>query len=104
MKRSPLMQPSRTTTLLTSVAVVTITSIAMIAFSLLLRPMETEFGWSRSMATVPYTVTMIGWAVGAVLFGKLADDFGTRRVILAGIGLMLAGLFRLGVFPRLRQP
>ncbi len=87
------MQPSRSTVLLTSVGVVTFTSIAMIAFSLLLRPMETAFGWSRSLATVPYTVSMIGWAVGAVWFGKLADDFGTRKVILGGIVLMSAGFF-----------
>ena len=98
-----LMQPSRTIVLLTSVAVVTITSIAMIAFSLLLRPMETEFGWSRSMATVPYTVTMMGWAVGAVLFGKLADDFGARRVILAGIVLMSAGFLGMGLSRNLWQ-
>jgi len=29
-----------------------------------LPPIETEFGWSRTMATVPYVVAMIGWAVG----------------------------------------
>jgi MFS family permease len=31
--------------------------------------------------------------VGAVWFGKLADDFGARRVILGGIVLMAAGFF-----------
>ena len=97
------MQPSRTTVLLVSVAVVTITSIAMIAFSLFLRPMETEFGWSRAVATVPYTVSMIGWAVGAVFFGKLADDFGTRGVILAGIVLMSAGFLGMALSENLWQ-
>ena len=97
------MQPSRTTVLLVSVAVMTITSIAMIAFSLFLRPMETEFGWSRAVATVPYTVSMIGWAVGAVFFGKLADDFGTRGVILAGIVLMSAGFLGMALSENLWQ-
>jgi MFS family permease len=34
---------------------------------------------------------MIGWAVGAVLFGKIADDFGTRAmaVILVVSGLLV---------------
>ena len=95
-ERSYLMQLSRTTVLLICVAVVTMTSIGLSTFSLFLPPIETEFGWSRTMVTVPYTVSMIGWAVGAVLFGKLADDFGTRGVILAGIVLMSVGFFGMG--------
>ena len=97
------MQPSRVTVLLIGVVVVTLTSIGLITFSLFLPPIETEFGWSRTVATVPYTVSMIGWAVGAVLFGKLADDFGTRGVILAGIVLMAAGFFGMGLSQNLWQ-
>lgn len=85
------MRPSRISVLLVCVVVLTLTSIGLTTFSLFLPPVETEFGWSRAVATVPYTVSMIGWAVGAVLFGKLADDFGTRGVILSGIVLMAAG-------------
>lgn len=100
---SDLMQPSRTTILLACVAVVTMTSIGLSTFSLFLPPIETEFGWSRTMVTVPYMVSMIGWAVGAVLFGKLADDFGTRGVILAGIVLMSAGYLGMGLSQNLWQ-
>jgi MFS family permease len=102
-ERSYRMQLSRTTILLVSVAVVTMTSIGLSTFSLFLLPIETEFGWSRTMATVPYMVSMIGWAVGAVLFGKLADDFGTRGVILAGIVLMSAGFLGMGLSQNLWQ-
>jgi len=97
------MQPSRTTILLACVAVVTMTSIGMSTFSLFLPPIETEFGWSRAMTTVPYMVAMIGWAVGAVLFGKLADDFGTRGVILGGVVLMAAGFLGMGLSRNLWQ-
>ena len=55
--------------------------------------MEADFGWSRSMVTLPYMFAMLGWGAGAVLFGKLADDYGARRVILGGIVLMAAGFF-----------
>jgi hypothetical protein len=48
------MKFSRTTVLLLSTAVVTMTSIGMSSFSLFLRPMEADFGWSRSMVTLPY--------------------------------------------------
>jgi MFS family permease len=87
------MKISRTTVLLLSTAVVTMTSIGMSSFSLFLRPMESDFGWSRSMVTLPYMFAMLGWGAGAVLFGKLADDYGARRVILGGIVLMAAGFF-----------
>lgn len=72
-------------------------SIGMNSFSLFLQPIQTEFGWSRSMATVPYTAAMIGWALGAVFFGKLADDHGARRVILGGVALTALGFFGMGL-------
>src|SRR5947208_11609816 len=79
------MRFSRNIVLLFCAAVVTITSIGMNSFSLFLRPIEAGFGWSRTMVTVPYMFAMLGWGAGAVLFGKLADDLGARRVILGGI-------------------
>jgi MFS family permease len=69
------------------------TSIGMSSFSLFLRPMEADFGWSRAMVTLPYMFAMLGWGAGAVLFGKLADDYGVRPVILGGIVLMATGFF-----------
>ncbi|OGA40897.1 MAG: hypothetical protein A3G26_03210 [Betaproteobacteria bacterium RIFCSPLOWO2_12_FULL_65_110] len=96
MRPADIVQPSRSTILLISLVVVTMTSIGMSTFSLFMPPMQAEFGWSRSMVTVPYTAAMISWAVGAVLFGKLADDFGVRRVILGGVALMALGFFGMG--------
>jgi MFS family permease len=97
------MRPSRNIVLLFSAIVVTITSIGMNSFSLFLRPIEAEFGWSRTMVTVPYMFGMLGWAVGGVLFGKMADDLGARRVILGGILLMAAGFFGMGLSQNLWQ-
>ena len=92
-RAAPDMPLSRNIVLLLCAGVVTITSIGMNSFSLFLRPIEAEFGWSRTTATVPYMFGMLGWGVGGVLFGKLADDLGARRVILVGILLMAAGFF-----------
>lgn len=97
------MQLSRTTVLLLCAAVVTMTSIGMSSFSLFLPPIEAEFGWSRAMVTVPYMVAMMGWGAGAVLFGKVADDFGARRVVLGGILLMSAGFLGMGLSRNLWQ-
>jgi MFS family permease len=46
---------------------------------------------------------MLGWGVGGVLFGKLADDLGARRVILGGILLMAAGFFGMSLSQNLWQ-
>ena len=97
------MQLSRNTVLFFCAAVVTITSISMHSFSLFLKPIEAGFGWSRTMVTVPYMFAMLGWGVGAVLFGKLADDLGARRVILGGILLMAGGFFGMSLSQNLWQ-
>jgi len=97
------MQLSRNMILLSGGAVVVITSISSNSFSQFLKPIETEFGWSRTTVTVPYMFGMLGWAVGAVLFGKLADDLGTRRVILGGILLMAVGFFGMSLSQNLWQ-
>ena len=55
------------------------------------------------MVTVPYMFAMLGWGVGAVLFGKLADDLGARPVILGGILLMAAGFFGMSLSQNLWQ-
>ena len=86
-----------------SSAVVVITSISMNAFSLFLTPIEETFDWSRTTATIPYVFAMLGWGIGGVLFGKKADDLGTRPVILGGILLMAAGFFGMGLSQNLWQ-
>lgn len=91
------MIPSRRVVLTLMTIVVMLSSVAFSSFSLFLPPIESEFGWSRTMTTVPYTVAMVGWGAGSLFFGKLADDYGTRRVILGGLLLMAAGFFGMGL-------
>jgi MFS family permease len=90
------MKLSRNSILFLCTAVATMTSIGMSTFSLFLPPIEKEFGMTRSMVTLPYMVAMLGWAVGALTFGKLADDRGSRPVVLIGIALMGTGFAGMG--------
>jgi len=46
---------------------------------------------------------MLGWGAGGVIFGKLADDWGARKVILGGILLMAAGFFGMSLSQNLWQ-
>lgn len=42
----------------------------------ILPAVEADFNLARADASLPYTVTMIGFAVGGILMGKLADRYG----------------------------
>ena len=68
-----------------------LTSAGMMSFALFLPFIEAEFGWSRTVVTLPYLVAMITWGISSPFFGKLADDHGARPVILGGIVLMATG-------------
>jgi MFS family permease len=48
----------------------------MYAVTVALPAVQAEFGVSRSDASLPYTLTMIGFALGGMLMGQLSDRFG----------------------------
>ena len=56
---------------------------------------QTEFGLDRGAASLPFTLTMIGFGVGGVIMGKLADRRGLVPTLMIGaaalgIGFVLA--------------
>src|SRR3954471_4513068 len=57
---------------------------------------EREFGVARADASLPYALTMLGFGMGGILMGRLADRFGTMVPVFIGTlgvgsGLVLAG-------------
>ncbi|TDQ82289.1 putative MFS family arabinose efflux permease [Dongia mobilis] len=52
---------------------------------------EAEFGTGRGGASLPYTATMIGFALGGVLMGRFSDRFGIFRPVVFGTLLLGAG-------------
>jgi MFS family permease len=58
----------------------------------LIRPLEGEFGWDRGSISLAIAVSILAYGLGAPLSGGLIDRFGPRRVMLAGIVLIVAGL------------
>ncbi len=55
---------------------------------------QAEFGVARAGATLPYTLTMLGFAAGGIIMGRATDRFGIARVA-ATAGLMLAAGYAL---------
>jgi len=67
---------------------------ALFSFGVFFKPLEEEFGWSRSMVSSGYTVFLAGYAVSAALSGRLVDRYRPRLILissacLAGLGLSL---------------
>ena len=72
-------------------------SSSMFVVAVVLPEVQAEFGVSRSDASLPYTLMMIGFGVGGVYMGKIADRFGVTISLLIGsagilIGFTWAGL------------
>ncbi|MFM8767752.1 MAG: MFS transporter, partial [Rubrivivax sp.] len=68
----------------------TVGSSAMYVVAVVLPAVQAEFGVARSDASLPYTLLMIGFGLGGVLMGRLADRFGVMvPVLLGAAGLAL---------------
>ncbi len=52
---------------------------------------QSEFGVARADASLPYTMTMIGFGIGGVFIGKLADRFGVALPVIAGATMLSIG-------------
>lgn len=76
-----------------------VANVGMWAIIVVMPAVEAEFGVSRASASLPYTLTMIGFAVGNFVVGRSVDIWGVSRVLIVcavaiagGYGLaMLSG-------------
>jgi MFS family permease len=74
-----------------SMALGTIGGVGMWSSVVALPVIQTEFGIDRGDASLPYTATMLGFAVGGVLMGRLSDRFGIMLPALVGALMQCAG-------------
>jgi MFS family permease len=68
-----------------SLALMTIGGAGMYIVTVALPPVQAEFAVARSDASLPYTLTMIGFGLGGILMGRLADRFGIILPVLIGV-------------------
>ena len=79
----------------------TIGSIGLWSYVVALPAVQAEFGVPRADATLPYTTAMVGFAIGNVILGRLADRFGIITPILLSIALLGIGYVAAGFAPNL---
>ena len=70
----------------------TIGSGAMYVIAVVLPPVQAEFGVARADASLPYTAMMLGFGLGGIVMGKLADRFGVMWVVLIGAAGLRGGV------------
>jgi MFS family permease len=80
-----------------TLALMTIGSSGKYGVSVVLPAVQAEFGVARADASLPYTLLMVGFGLGGILMGKLADRHGVMWPLLIGstglgLGFIGAGL------------
>ncbi len=75
------------------IAICAIGSVPMWSVVVVVPAVQAEFGTARAGAALPYTMTMVGFVIGGVLMGRLADRFGVMvPVVIGALSLGLGGV------------
>jgi len=83
--------------LLVILALMTIGSGAMYVVAVVLPAVQAEFGAARADASLPYTLMMVGFGLGGIAMGRLADRFGVMVVVMLGAAGLGAGFIAAGL-------
>jgi len=76
-------------------------SASIASFSIFAPELEREFGWTRGMLSVGYTLNTITIAVFGLVAGMLVDRIGIRRLVM--IGAVIGGL-GMALLSQITQP
>lgn len=82
--------------LLVTLLLMTLGASGMYVVPVVLPAVQAEFGVARADASMPYSLLMIGFGVGGLMMGRLADRFGVMVPLMVGatclgIGFVVAG-------------
>ena len=80
--------------LLASITLSTLGCVGLWSLAVALPAVQADFGVQRAGASLPYALTMIGFMIGGIAVGRLADRFGilppfAGGTILMGLGYIL---------------
>jgi MFS family permease len=60
--------------------------------SVLIHPLEAEFGWSRTLIASAVSMNLLLFGIAAPLSGFLIDRFGSRKVMIGSLSLLIVGV------------
>ena len=79
------------TRLVLALVLSTIGGVGMWSVVVALPPVQAEFGVARADASLPYTLTMIGYGLSGILMGRLSDRFGIMVPVMGGTVALALG-------------
>ncbi len=71
-----------------AIALITVGVGVIFSLAVFLKPLEDEFGWSRSLISGVALINWLVFGVGALLWGALSDRVGARPVVTAGAAVL----------------
>lgn len=71
--------------------------------SVVIKPLEAEFGWNRSTISSAASISLIFYAIGGPFAGALVGRYGPRRVMIAGLLTITLGLVPLAQINQIWQ-
>src|SRR5262245_4318772 len=77
--------------LIVSIILSTLGCVGLWSLAVALPAVQADFGVHRVSASLPYTLTMIGFMIGGITVGRLADRFGILPPLAGGTILMSFG-------------
>lgn len=82
-----------------TLAIAMIGNVGMWAIIVIMPAVQAEFETARAAASLPYTLTMVGFALGNLLIGRAVDRFGVTSALIASAALIAAGYLAAAVSP-----
>ena len=79
-----------------SLLLMTIGGSGIYTISVVLPRIQADFGVTRGDASLPYTLSMIGFGLGGILMGRLSDRFGVMVPVMLGTVFLSAGFIAAG--------
>jgi MFS family permease len=79
----------------------TVGGVGMWSMPVVLPAVQAEFAVARGDASLPFTLSMFGFALGGVVMGRLQDRFGILAVAALGIAALAGGYFCAALAPGL---
>jgi len=79
------------TRLVAALLLSTIGGVGMWSVVVALPAIQAEFGVARSDASLPYTLTMVGFGLGGIFMGRLSDRFGIIVPVVVGTVALALG-------------
>jgi MFS family permease len=89
------------TRLMITLAIMTVGASGMYIVAVVLPAVQRDFGVARADASMPYTLLMIGFGVGGLVMGRLADRFGIMIPLLIGGTSIALGFVAAGFAPNI---